>query len=149
MSQHLSEREFAAAIVTELTPQERQHVSDCSRCAAELEAFRGTLKSFRGSFRELVDTELARGTRLSPGSPKHAPRHIGLWGLAAALIAMVIAIPAFHDSVVQTRSSAGERAADTNPDALMRSIQAHLSRSVPGPMEPILIFVRNQELDSE
>jgi hypothetical protein len=64
------------------------------------------------------------------------------------MIAMVVAVPAFLDSVVPSRV-AGESSADTNPDALMRSIQTHLSRTVPGPMEPMLIFVRNRELDSE
>jgi hypothetical protein len=64
------------------------------------------------------------------------------------MIAMVIAIPAFYDNVVPTRV-AGESSADMDADALMKSIQAHLSRTVPGPMEPMLIFVRNRELNSE
>jgi anti-sigma factor RsiW len=148
MNQHLSEKEFAVAIVNGFTPQESQHVANCSQCAAELEAFQGTVASFRSSFRELVDAQLVSGVSLSAAVPQRVPRPIGLWGLAAAMIAMVIAVPVFHDNVVQSRRS-GESSADTNPDALMRSIQAHLSRTVPGPMEPILIFVRNHELDSE
>jgi hypothetical protein len=148
VSQHLSEKGFAVAIVNGLTPQERQHVANCSQCAAELEAFQGTVASFRSSFRELVEAQLACGVRLSAAVPQRVHRPIGLWGLAAAMIAMVIAIPAFHDNVVETRWSS-ESPADANPDALMRSIQTHLSRTVPGPMEPILIFVRNHELDSE
>ena len=147
MSQHLSEKEFAVAIVHGLTPQEREHVLECSQCAAELEGFHGTVNSFRSSFRELIDTQLARGLDLST-LPQSAHRQIGLWGLAAAMIAMVIAVPAFLDNVEQSRW-VGESPADTDPDALMKSIQAHLSRTVPGPMEPILIFVRNRDLDSE
>jgi len=64
------------------------------------------------------------------------------------MIAMVIAVPAFHDNVGQTRLG-GESAADTDPNTLMNSIQTHLSRTVPGPMEPILIFVRDRDLDSD
>lgn len=146
MSQHLSEKEFAVAVVKGLAPEERRHVADCSQCASELEVFEGTVRSFRSSYRELVDAQLAGGVRLPV--PERAHRPIGLWGLAAAMIAMVIAIPAFYDNVVPTRV-AGESSADMDADALMKSIQAHLSRTVPGPMEPMLIFVRNRELNSE
>jgi anti-sigma factor RsiW len=148
MNQHLSEKEFAVAIVKGLTPQQHQHVGECSRCAAEMESFSRTVSSFRSSFRELIDAELARGLHPSVLTPQPARRPIGLWGLAAAMIAMVVAVPAFFDNVVPSRV-AGESPADTNPDALMKSIQAHLSRTVPGPMEPMLIFVRNRELDTE
>ena len=147
MSQHLSEKEFAVAIVHGLTPQEREHVLECSQCAAELQGFQGTVNSFRSSFRELIDTQLARGLDLST-LPQSAHRQIGLWGLAAAMIAMVIAVPALHDNMGHTRLG-GESAADTDPNALMNSIQTHLSRTVPGPMEPILIFVRDRDLDSD
>jgi hypothetical protein len=148
MNQHLSEKEFALAIVKGFTPQQHQHVGECSQCAAEMEGFSRTMNSFRYSFRELIDAELARGVHLSARTPQAAHRPLGLWVLAAAMIAMVIAVPAFYDNVVPSRV-AGDSSADTNPDALMKSIQAHLSRTVPGPMEPMLIFVRNRELDSE
>lgn len=147
MNQHLSEKEFAVAIVRGLTPRQHQHMGECSHCAAEMESFSRAVKSFRSSFRELIDAELTRGVNLSELPPRPAHRSLGLWGLAAAMIAMVVAVPAFLDSVVPSRG--GESSADTNPDALMRSIQTHLSRTVPGPMEPMLIFVRNRELDSE
>ena len=39
MSQHPTEKEFAEAIVKGFTSKERQHLSECSQCAAELEAF--------------------------------------------------------------------------------------------------------------
>ena len=148
MNQHLSEKEFAVAIVNGLTPQQDQHVGECSRCAAELESFSRTMSSFRGSFRKLIDDGVARAATSSMRRPQATRRPVGLWGLAAAMIAMVIAIPVFYDTVAPSRV-AGERPADTNPDELMKSIQAHLSRTVPGPMEPMLIFVRNRELDSE
>jgi anti-sigma factor RsiW len=148
MNQHLSEKEFAAAIVKGLTSQQHQHVGECSRCAAEMESFNHTVSSFRRSFHELIDAELARGVHVPVSTPQVARRPIGLLGLAAAMIAMVIAVPVFLDNVAPSRL-ASEGSADTNPDALMKSIQAHLSRTVPGPMEPMLIFVRNRELDSE
>jgi len=148
MNQHLSEKEFAVAIVKGLTPQQHQHVGECSRCAEEMESFNRTMSSFRGSFREFVDAQLASGVDLSASSPEAAHRPLGLWGLAAAMIAMVIAVPVFYDNVAP-HHVASESSADANPDALMKSIQAHLSRTVPGPMEPMLIFVRNRELDSE
>ena len=122
-------------------------MSECSQCAAELEGFHGTVNSFRSSFRELIDTQLASNLDLST-PPQSAHRPIALWGLAAAMIAMVIAVPAFHDNMGPKRV-AGESAADTDPNALMNSIQTHLSRTVPGPMEPILIFVRDRDLDSD
>jgi hypothetical protein len=148
MSQHLSEKEFAVAIVKGFTPEQLQHVADCSECAAELESFKGAMSSFRSSFRTLVDDRATGGVPLSTRVPERASRPIGLWGLVAAMLAMVIALPTLHDNVGQNRRT-GESAADTSPDALMKSIQAHLSRTVPGPMEPILIFVRNRDLDSE
>ena len=148
MSQHPTEKEFAEAIVKGFTSKERQHLSECSQCAAELEAFQGTVSAFRSSFREHIDNRLARGVSLPGREPQRARRPVALWGLAAAMIAMVIAVPAFLDNVEQSRW-VGESPADTDPDALMKSIQAHLSRTVPGPMEPILIFVRNRDLDSE
>jgi anti-sigma factor RsiW len=148
MKQHLSEKELAVGIVRGFSPRERQHLADCSQCVAELETFQRTVASFRSSFRELVDAQPARGVLLPTNATKHAHRPIGLWGLAAAMVVMVFAVPAFHDNVVQSRLTE-ESSADTNPDMLMKSIHAHLSRTVPGPMEPILIFVRNREFDAE
>jgi hypothetical protein len=148
MKQHLSERELAVGIVKGFSPRERQHLADCSQCAAEPETFQRTVASFRTSFRELVDAQPARGVRLSTDTPQSAHHPIGLLGLAAAMVAMILAVPAFHDNVVQSRLTE-EGSADTNPDMLMKSIHAHLSRTVPGPMEPILIFVRNRELEPE
>ena len=78
MSQHLSEKEFAVAIVKGLTPQERQHVDECSQCAGDLEAFHKTVSSFRSSYRELVDTQLARGVNVSAHTPQAMHRPIGL-----------------------------------------------------------------------
>jgi hypothetical protein len=148
MSKHLSEKELAAAIVNGLTPQEQQHVAECPQCSAELEVFHGTLSSFRSRFRGAVDAQLAVGVRRPTRVPEVTHRPIGLWGLAATMILMVMAIPFLYDNAIPSRVP-GESAADTNPDVLMKSIQAHLSRTVPGPMEPMLIFVRDRELDSE
>jgi anti-sigma factor RsiW len=148
MSNHLSETQLAAAIVNGLTPEEQQHVSVCSQCSAELEAFQATVGLFRGSYRGVVDAQLAREVCRPTRAPEATHRPLGLWGLAAAMIALVMAVPFLYDNGVLTRVP-GESAADTNPDALMKSIQAHLSRTVPGPMEPMLIFVRDRELDSE
>jgi hypothetical protein len=126
MSKHLSEKELAAAIVSGLTPREQQHVSVCSQCSADLEAFHGTVSLFRSSFRGVVDAQLAVGVRRPTRVPEVTHRPVGLWGLAAAMLVMVMAIPFLYDNAVPSRVP-GESAADTNPDVLMKSIQVQWS----------------------
>ena len=137
MSGHLSHEQFARCFV-ETPPQLQGHVRNCPECAAELERFAESLGQLRGAIRGRIDAQVAS----MPGPPAHR-QETGpqgwQWALVAATVVMVGLIPfAILDTKPGTR--APEAAVPADPSDLMDSINLHLSRDLPAPMEPMLVF---------
>jgi hypothetical protein len=94
---------------------------ECSQCAAELE------EGFQGNGLTHFEAAFAKSSILNwfaawicPHLRKAPHRPIGLWGLGRSDDPRwLIAVPAFHDNVGQTRLG-GESAADTDPNTLMK-----------------------------
>jgi len=140
MSPHLSEREISLWMVGERTPQQEQHVRECSECSAELARLEASLALFRGSVRHWSDRQVRVPGHLAPtrGSRGYPARPRPLrWALVAAALLALAAVPIYRN--VQDRQRQAEIA---RADALLlEQVDAEVSRAVPRPMEPLVKLV--------
>ena len=151
MSYHLSEDQFAKCAVGQTGKTEREHIDNCPECWAEVDRFANTLSLFRGAVRDRVD---ARAASLELTIPSIAVRppvaRISLWRWAAVvtLFVFVVGIP-FFISAPKPPQLINEASTEIDPDDLMRAVNLHLSRTVPAPMEPVLVLIPGNELKIE
>jgi len=140
MSQHLSSQEISQWMIGERTPQQEQHVRQCSECGAELARLQAALALFRGSVRHCS----GRQSRSEPSdiasilSVRRGPRIQPMrWALAAAALLVLAAVPIYRNA--QDRQRQAEIA---SADALLlEQVDAEVSRAVPRPMEPLVKLV--------
>ena len=139
MSQHLSSRQISQWMIGERSPQQEQHVRQCSRCGAELARLEASLALFRGSVRHWSGRQsraeppaigsispVRRGSRIQPVR----------WALVAAALLVLAAIPIYRNA--QDRRQAEIARADAQ---LLEQVDAEVSRAVPRPMEPLVKLV--------
>ena len=139
MSQHLSSQEISQWMIGERTPQQEQHVRQCSQCGAELDRLEAALALFRGSVRHwsgrqgraeppaIASMSPARGSRIQPMR----------WALVAAALLVLAAVPIYRNAQDRQRQAEIARA-----DALLlEQVDAEVSRAVPRPMEPLAKLV--------
>jgi hypothetical protein len=140
MSQHLSSGEISQWMIGERTPQQEQHVGQCSECGAELARMEAALELFRGSVRHWSGRQRraeppAIGS-ISPGRWGSSIQPMR-WALAAAALLVLAAVPVYRS--VQDRQRQAEIA---RADALLlEQVDAEVSRAVPRPMEPLAKLV--------
>jgi hypothetical protein len=140
MSQHLSSQEISRWMIGERTPQQEQHVRQCSQCGAELDRLEAALALFRGSVRQWSDGQVRfprplAPTRRSRGYPAR-PLPIR-WALVAAALLVLAAVPIYRNAQDRQRQAEIARA-----DALLlEQVDAEVSRLVPRPMEPLVKLV--------
>ena len=140
MSQHLSSREVSQWIIGERTPQQEQHVRQCSECGAELARLEAALALFRGSVRHWS----GRQSQAEPpaiASILPTGRGSSVWPMRGALVAAALlvlaAVPIYRNARDRQRQAEIARA-----DALlMEQVDAEVSRAVPRPMEPLVKLV--------
>ena len=140
MSPHLSEREISLWMVGERTPQQEQHVRECSECSAELARLEASLALFRGSVRHWSDRQVRVPRLLAPtrGSRGYPARPLPVrWALVTAALLVLAAVPIYRNAQVRQRQAEIARA-----DALLlEQVDAEVSRAVPRPMEPLAKLV--------
>jgi hypothetical protein len=140
MSQHLSSQEVSQWIVGERTPQQEQHVGQCSECGAELARMEAALAMFRGSVRHWSEGQVRVPRSLAPtrGSRGYPARPLPLrWALVAAALLVLAAVPIYRNAQDRQRQADLARA-----DALLlEQVDAEVSRAVPRPMEPLVKLV--------
>jgi hypothetical protein len=148
MSNHLSQDQFANCVVGRSTSAELQHVKECSECGAELERFRIAVSSFRNAVRGRVDARLAlQGPEVSRFSMR--PAAAGLprwrWALAAVAVVVVVMIPLLTSEKEPQEVIEKASTPHASPDALMEAVNRHLSRTLPAPMEPMMVLIGGEE----
>jgi hypothetical protein len=133
MSQHLSSQQISQWMIGERTPQQEQHVGECSQCGAEVARMEAALGLFRGSVRHWSDLQVRVPRPLAPGPRPHPVR----WALAAAALLVLAAVPVYRSAQDRQRQAEIARA-----DALLlEQVDAEVSRAVPRPMEPLVKLV--------
>ncbi len=133
MSRHLSSQEISQWMIRERTPQQEQHVRECSECEAELARLEASLALFRGSVRHWSGLQVRVPRSLAPGPLPHPMR----WALVAAALLVLAAVPIYRNAQERQRQAEIARA-----DALLlEQVDAEVSRAVPRPMEPLAKLV--------
>jgi hypothetical protein len=147
MSYHLSEDQFAKCAVGEANDTEREHIDRCPQCRSEMDRVANTLGLFRDAVRDRIEPRAA-SLKLTIPSTAARPPAAGIpvwrWAAVVALLVLVAGIP-FFISAPKPPQVIDEAATEIDPDALMRAVNLHLSRTVPAPMEPVLVLIPGNE----
>ncbi len=139
MSNHLSEDQFAKCIVV-IGRKELEHLRQCPECSAELERFGSAVTAFRSALRNRADDRAASHAFSIRPAIANTPKW--RWALVAALFVVVMVIPFF---ISKPQSSIENASTQMDPEALMRAVNLHLSRTIPAPMEPMMALIPNEE----
>jgi len=136
MKHHLSREQISGILAGIATPEEEQHVSVCIECNLELARFRETLTCFRDSVTEWTDRE---GGSALPDAAFLENRSFALrvrrlrWVLVTASLIVLLAVPFY-----KLRNDQQREAQALQDSLLLEEVNAHISRTVPAPMEPLM-----------
>jgi hypothetical protein len=138
MSIHLSSEQISKLMIGEATAEEERHARECIECMNELARFRTTLSVLRDS----VQNWTAESSRsIAPDRALQAIYAPGFrirlrgWAVAAAMIGL-LAIPIYRN--IHQPQRAPQVVEDT---LLLEQVNAHLSRSVAAPIEPLMQLI--------
>jgi hypothetical protein len=115
------------------------HVRECAACALEVDRMKAVLMQFRGSVRTWSEKSNhsefpVREAIASNVRGTYARRRGSVaWVLATAALAAVVVIPAYEESRSQALKAQAQR-----DDQLLMDVNAHLSRSGPIAMDPLM-----------
>ena len=150
---HLSPEQISSVVAGISIPQE-MHSMVCTECATEVERYRNVLSMFRnlvresalqeslvqeGAMRSWLDQQSPCGISVregagSPSIPARSMRRTPVtWVFAAAVLAVVVALPMYQDSREQELKLQAQR-----DDQLLDDVNAQLSRSGPLAMDPLM-----------
>jgi len=144
MISHLSSDQISRLMIGEATPQEAQHAVECAQCAEEVTRMRETLSMFRDSAQHWSERS---GGSIAPNraflqaaSPAFDVSPFR-WALAMAVLILVVMVPVYKSI------SDRHRAADAEDALLLEQVNAHLSRNVAAPMEPLMELLSEGSAD--
>ena len=138
MTAHLSENQFARCLAGQATTAELGHTRECTECESELNRFAEAISMFQGDVRQRVLHRIARRPLVTISKPAAAHTVTRRWVLVAAAAAGLVILPLSEigkkqSSVLQPIS------AESDADAVMNRVNLHLARTVPAPMEPLML----------
>jgi len=147
MRSHLTPEEFARCFAGSLTSIQDgeilRHARECPECSAELRRFGSAVDGFRAAIRDRVNVQVESPVTVTRRAPPIASGNRKLkWAVAAALVVAGLIPVATLDSrlapIAQETSSTLSTAAAADAAALLNSINLHLSRDLPAPLEPMM-----------
>ena len=146
MNNHLSQDQLSMWILGRCTAEELKHGRECSQCRAELARFETPVAAFRSVMLEWSDWEIApQIEEILPRlrRPKAILNTSWRWVALCTAVLLLTAIPIYRQVSL---SPTVDVTAVENADALlMDAVSAHLSRTMPAPMEPIMALIPTQE----
>jgi anti-sigma factor RsiW len=137
MSSHLSKEQILEWMLGDRSRQAEEHVRICAACRDELTRFEATLTHFRGSVRQWSAEQFHAETRYQVS--KIIPR-LALQKLSYAVAVLAFLVCATLSLVLSRRQPPLPEAAVAD-SALMKQVDQAVSRTVPGPMEPLMQLV--------
>jgi anti-sigma factor RsiW len=145
MNNHLSQDQLSMWILGRCTAEELKHGRECPQCRAELARFETPVAAFRSVMLEWSDWEIA--PQIEEVLPLlRRPKAIltsWRWVALGTAVLLLTAIPIYRQVSL---SPTVDGTAGENADALlMDAVSAHLSRTIPAPMEPIMALIPTQE----
>jgi anti-sigma factor RsiW len=139
MNPHLSHEQFARCFIGTANGEELRHIAGCGACKSELEDFGKTVSSLRVAIRERVDEHI-EAQPFVKREPKPLP--MTQWALVTVVVLLLGLVPFLATYPVKESRPMSVSSAE----ALMGSINAHLSRTVPTPMEPMMSLLPGDEV---
>lgn len=145
MRRHLTEDEIVAC-VAEPDRKLSQHLAECHECGQQVTILTEALHGFRSSASAWAD---AQRPVIRTAEPKVWWIARPQWTIALLTVLTLVAIPVYRQFAYRPAPQGAQRvtarmmAYDNEADAaLLRTVDAHISRSVPAPMEPLLSLVQ-------
>jgi hypothetical protein len=142
MKRHLTEDEIGAFVAGDSASGTMDHLAECAECRRQTAELQGILLAFRESATKWA-TAQQPAIRVPEAPQWWQPRP--RWALAVVALALLTAIPAYRHfttpvtPIATQELTTYDREADT---ALLKQVDAEISRSVPAPMEPLLTLVQ-------
>ena len=140
---HLSTDQLTHCVMGDPAPEEASHLAACRNCAAKVSQLNETLSAFRDSMRHWAhenEGSALTARRVVAGNQNAFGIRRLRWALAFALV-LLIGIPVFQS--INER----HRRADVEDSLLLEQVNAHLSRDVPAPMEPLMELLSRDSTD--
>ena len=135
MSRHLSPEQISAWALGEHSVEVESHAQSCPACRAELTGLDQALVNFRGSVRGWSEDQL--GAELKVNWKRNGVRSwMHSYRLRWAVVVMTLVILVSGSVVVRRNRRLMAEMAATDA-ALLKQVDADVSRTVPGPMEPL------------
>ena len=144
MTGHLSSKQISKVLVEKATPEETRHADECVECGAELIQLRETLSLFRDSVLDWTEENCgsAEPSVAFLYAEKSARSRRPLrWVLVSCLLILFIAVPLYRNAADRDRET------DAADSLLLEQVNAHLSRAVPAPMEPLMQLLSDSSID--
>ena len=142
MSAHLTNEQVSRAVLEGAEAELRPHLSECSECRAQVEAFDRALSGFRGSVRHWSRTELNHRAPVLP-VPRPAFPNARLVFTLICLAVLVVMHPWSRDATTSAAvtptfiSPVSVSPASVSDDALLRQVSADVVRVTPSGMESL------------
>ena len=146
MSEHLSDRELAAAMGG--SPEADEHLRVCEACRKEAAGLRDAVRGWRESLAEEAERDemfwtrqrLSVKHRLLAGAPARWPRWVALAGTALLLAAVLLLTPAPPATRMANAPAPVPAASDEADDLLLRGIEDDMARETPRALEPAMLI---------
>jgi len=140
MNRHLSEDQIARCIVGQAAVAELHHARECRECGAELDRFTKSLDLFQSSIRERINGRIALVPAVAVSRRARAGTLAPRWILVAAAAAILVVLP-FMRPGNKLEEYPQPASTEVDPDAVMNRVNLHLARTVPAPMEPLMLGI--------
>lgn len=138
MNRHLSEDQIARCIVGQATIAEVHHARECTDCGAELNRFNKSVALFQGSVQEQIKDRIAQIPSITVSKRPGVDTRTQRWVLVAAAAVVLVVLP-FIRTGNKPEAFPEPTSTETDPDAVMNRVNLHLARTVPEPMEPLMM----------
>ena len=138
MNRHLSEDQIARCIVGQGVSAEMQHARECLKCGAELNRFDKSLSLFQTSVQAHIANRISQVPSVAVSRPSGVGTRSHRWVLVAAAALVLVLLP-FIRTGNKPEAFPAPSFTETDPDAVMNRVNLDLSRTVPAPMEPLIL----------
>jgi hypothetical protein len=136
MKSHLTAEQISGWALGERSKKTEDHILVCAACQAELTGLQATLGQFRNSVRAWSREQFDANAALSTAWHRRPSYPALRW--AAAVFVMALALSLSMRGWLRQPAPAYPSVSDA---ALLNQVDREISRSVPGPMEPLTRLV--------
>jgi len=131
--------------VGQYSNEELQHLDVCRECSSELDRSRKSIALFSNALTDSVEARVALrpGLEIRPATVLDPRWRLALVAATALLLAVIPFVGIKTDIIPQQTLVTPQN--DTDADALMRTVELQLSRTIPAPMEPVIALLPTEE----